>query len=300
MVFNEKDKIFSFRIPGRLPSANNYIQESKTSFYLANELKKKSDSKIIASLIDNDLYNKKIKKDDYPLTIHIVWNEPYRKNKSHRRDFDNIIFGSKFILDGMVNGGLIDDDNLESYIHHIHNDVIINKEDSYIDVVAYSYKKEHDDYKQNKNPDSFAIEGRLAGTNQFIGKARGHWSVASKCKKEEQLKVHDGLREYFGLNKKIDYSPISMHIEWNEGKITSRSKLRDFDNITFGLKFILDEMVNYGLIIDDSPDIIKSITNEIKINVDDPHIVVKIMPTEGSACSLEKQKNKNKFIKRPY
>ena len=86
-------------IPFRLPSLNQYINECRKNRYAGAKMKKDVDA-------DIDWYINTLPKYQKPIKIHFHWIE---ENK--RRDFDNICFAKKFILDSMVKAGKLKDDN---------------------------------------------------------------------------------------------------------------------------------------------------------------------------------------------
>lgn len=86
-------------IPFRLPSLNQYINECRKNRYAGAKMKKDVDE-------DIGWYINTLPKYKNPIRIHFHWVE---ENK--RRDFDNICFAKKFILDSMVKAGKLKDDN---------------------------------------------------------------------------------------------------------------------------------------------------------------------------------------------
>lgn len=95
-----EDKIMNkIEIPFRLPSLNQYINECRKNRYAGAKMKKDVDA-------DIGWYINTLPKYQKPIKIHFHWIE---ENK--RRDFDNICFAKKFILDSMVKAGKLKDDN---------------------------------------------------------------------------------------------------------------------------------------------------------------------------------------------
>lgn len=91
-----------FIIYGKMPSLNEYTAANRSNQYAGATMKKKAENVVIWS-IKRDLPNEHIK---VPVTVDFRWIEA---NK--RRDLDNIAFAKKFILDGMVKSGLLENDN---------------------------------------------------------------------------------------------------------------------------------------------------------------------------------------------
>lgn len=83
----------------KLPSLNDYTRWCRSNKFMAAKEKREIEEKICAFLIDMPKYKN-------PIKIHFTWIEG---NK--RRDLDNICFAKKFILDAMVKGNKLKDDN---------------------------------------------------------------------------------------------------------------------------------------------------------------------------------------------
>lgn len=84
-------------IPGELPDLNTIIDESKKHWASYSTMKKEN-TEMVAWLAKGKGKFKKI-------NLEIIW---YCKNK--RKDKDNISVGQKFILDGLVQAGVIEND----------------------------------------------------------------------------------------------------------------------------------------------------------------------------------------------
>jgi len=87
---------------------NEYIQQERTNKYRSANIKK--DTTYAISLMLNGQ-----PKIPTPCGLSFIWTIP---NKS--RDLDNISFACKYILDGMVKAGVIENDNLKhiTSLHH--------------------------------------------------------------------------------------------------------------------------------------------------------------------------------------
>lgn len=83
----------------KLPSLNDYTRWCRSNKFMAAKEKKAIEETICAYLDDMPKY-------ENPIKIHFTWVEG---NK--RRDLDNICFAKKFILDAMVKGNKLKDDN---------------------------------------------------------------------------------------------------------------------------------------------------------------------------------------------
>lgn len=86
-------------IPMKLPSLNEYIAQCSCNRYAGGNMKKQ---------VQNDIgyFINSLPHFDKPIKIHFTWIEA---NK--RRDYDNICFAKKFILDAMQECGKLENDN---------------------------------------------------------------------------------------------------------------------------------------------------------------------------------------------
>lgn len=90
--------IHKFVIEGRLPGMNDIIGVASRNRYASGTLKKKS-TELCAT------YALQIKPIKNPIKITCEWIEPNEK-----RDLDNISAGIKYILDGLVMSGRLQND----------------------------------------------------------------------------------------------------------------------------------------------------------------------------------------------
>ncbi len=88
-------------IPGRFPSLNDYIAAERRNRHIAAKMKRDETKRVadIAANSDMPTFQK-------PVHVYFTWVEPNR-----RRDIDNIAFAHKFILDGLVDAGVLNGDS---------------------------------------------------------------------------------------------------------------------------------------------------------------------------------------------
>ena len=89
----------TYTIDMKLPSLNEYVNMCRSNRYQAASFKKRIEEEII-------LFLSKMPKYVNPIKITFTWVEGNKK-----RDYDNICFAKKFILDAMVKAGKLKDDN---------------------------------------------------------------------------------------------------------------------------------------------------------------------------------------------
>ena len=119
-----------FTINGRLIGLNEYTKANRTKSYLANKLKREQEELVIWSAKSCKL--EKVRA--YPITLKIRWYEPNEK-----RDIDNITFAVKFILDGLVKSGYIENDS-QRYVKSIEHIVDIDREKPRVEVEIVEYE----------------------------------------------------------------------------------------------------------------------------------------------------------------
>lgn len=103
----------------------------------------------------------------------------------------------------------------------------------------------------------FEIDKRLIGLNEYTNTNRYNKYAGAKQKKEEQEYIKMCIRQQLG-NIKLE-RPVIGHFTWIE-----ENKRRDLDNICFAKKFILDALVNAGVLADDNRKIVTNFTDSFE------------------------------------
>lgn len=93
-------------IPFALPSLNQYSNEERKHRKLGAKMKKEATD--IVTLIAR---TKRPKKPFKQASLEFEWFV-----KDAKKDPDNIIFAKKFILDGLVNGGVLENDGFNNIL----------------------------------------------------------------------------------------------------------------------------------------------------------------------------------------
>ena len=91
---------YCFHIPGRLPGLNEIVDAARGNRFSGATQKKKA-----TTLCGQWIMASRVPAFTVPVSIHFQWFEPNR-----RRDLDNIVAGSKFILDALVVTGRLPND----------------------------------------------------------------------------------------------------------------------------------------------------------------------------------------------
>lgn len=94
-----------FLIPERLPGLNEVINTNRRNRYAGANLKKKTDE-LIGWHIRAAIAVGNLKPVQFPCRISFTWKE-----RTARRDCDNIAFAKKFVLDALQECGILPNDN---------------------------------------------------------------------------------------------------------------------------------------------------------------------------------------------
>lgn len=109
--------------------------------------------------------------------------------------------------------------------------------------------------------------------NDYVNECRSNPYGANSLKKRNQKQVYLAILEADRREKlhRIYKYPVRLKITWYEP-----NKRRDVDNITFAVKFILDELVKERILQDDSQKYVCEIWNSVKVDKLNPRIEVEI------------------------
>lgn len=109
-------------IPYELMDLNTYINNNRAN-RMQGAKSKRSYTKICALSVKTAINQGfEIKEDEMPIDLHFKWYVPNRK-----KDKDNIAFSKKFILDGMLKAGLLENDGWKQ-IGNFRDSFYIDKE----------------------------------------------------------------------------------------------------------------------------------------------------------------------------
>lgn len=118
---NKGAKMQQFVINEKLPTINDIIKKTNRSRYGGAKLKSDTDA-IIRNYIYESLDAGRIKKVKKPVVILIDYYE------GKRRDVDNIQSSQKFILDSLVEAGVLEDDS-QKYVKQIYHRIFNSKKE---------------------------------------------------------------------------------------------------------------------------------------------------------------------------
>lgn len=119
----------------------------------------------------------------------------------------------------------------------------------------------------------FEIGKRLMGLNEYTKANRTNKYAGAKAKKEEQEYIVWGIKQQLG-NIHIE-KPVKGYFTWIE-----ENKRRDLDNICFAKKFILDALVQAGVLKDDNRRMVVNFEDRFKY-ADKSKVIVELEEIEN-------------------
>ena len=114
-------------IPGELCDLNTYItaeraHKNKAAKIKENETHRCAMEARVARIIE-------VPEEMYPVRVHFTW---YTKDK--RKDVDNVVFAKKFILDGLVDAFILENDS-RKYVAMVQDQaVLVDKKNPRVEV----------------------------------------------------------------------------------------------------------------------------------------------------------------------
>lgn len=118
----------------------------------------------------------------------------------------------------------------------------------------------------------FEVPGRLPGMNEYQEACRRSAVEGGRMKREATDSVA-WCAKAAGVSALR--TPIDVRVTWVEPNMR-----RDKDNIRAGMKFVLDGLVEAGAIPNDGWRQIGSLSDDFKVNKDNPRVVVEITESE--------------------
>lgn len=112
------------------------------------------------------------------------------------------------------------------------------------------------------------VEGRFPSLNDFISAERANRHVGAKMKRRETDRaraaaVAAGMPRFVG--------PVAVRFLWVE-----RDRRRDLDNVAFAKKFVLDGLVEAGVLEDDGQRRVAALQDTFEVDPTRPRVVVEV------------------------
>lgn len=115
------------------------------------------------------------------------------------------------------------------------------------------------------------ILGELSDLNNFINSQRTNRFAGAKLKKENTEKCYNEFLLAKAAGLKVT-TPINLNITWY-----CKNKRKDKDNIAFAIKFILDGMIQAGVIPNDGWQEIAGFEHKFEIDKEYPRVEIEIL-----------------------
>lgn len=119
----------------------------------------------------------------------------------------------------------------------------------------------------------FEISGRLDGCNEYTNACRSHAQLGARLKRQNQEKVCWAIK---AAHLSPMEPPVNVRITWFEKPKRKGSRMRDRDNIQFAVKFVLDALVEMGVIKDDGFDDIGDVNHKCYRASGEARIIVEL------------------------
>jgi Holliday junction resolvase RusA-like endonuclease len=112
-----------FTVLGNLPTLNEYTGANRRNRYAGASMKANAEK-----LIAHYLKLQGVPSIDKPFKLSVDWYE-----KDLKKDFDNVVFAQKFLLDSMVENKVIPNDS-RRYFSQMEHRIFVDKENPRIEV----------------------------------------------------------------------------------------------------------------------------------------------------------------------
>lgn len=113
---------------------------------------------------------------------------------------------------------------------------------------------------------TFEIPGRLSGCNEYQRACRTSPRVGARMKRDNQDRAYWAIK---AAKVKPAAGPVNVWFAWIEPDMR-----RDKDNIRFAAKFVLDALVQAGILPDDGWRYVGDLSDSYAVNKSNPRIIV--------------------------
>jgi len=113
------------------------------------------------------------------------------------------------------------------------------------------------------------IQGELPSLNQYIAAMNRNRYVGAKMKRDSTEIVRWTA---FEQKLSVRTEPVYFHFHW-----VMKNKRMDLDNVAFAKKFILDGLIEAGVLYDDSQKWVKGFKDTFEVDKKNPHIEVNMV-----------------------
>lgn len=131
----------------------------------------------------------------------------------------------------------------------------------------------------------FVIPGRLDGLNAYIGACRKNPHAGAAMKRKNQKRVLKAIAEW---DVQPIETPVKVSVVWIEPNMR-----RDKDNIRSAIKYILDGMVEAGIIPGDGWKHVSDISDAYVVDRHNPRVVVEVSTDDRPSTRYELERCEN-------
>lgn len=115
----------------------------------------------------------------------------------------------------------------------------------------------------------FTIPGEMHTLNEYVASISHNRYAGGAMKKAETERVFWACREY---KLTVRTKPVYITFKWY-----MKNHKKDIDNVAFAKKFILDGMVQAGVLYNDTQEWVKGFTDEFFVDKDNPRVEVSVV-----------------------
>jgi hypothetical protein len=128
------------------------------------------------------------------------------------------------------------------------------------------------------------IKGELPTLNKEIGAAKLHWAIYSNHKRKFTQLISALSKRYKHIHPQTYPIPNRLHISLNW---FVKNKKKDPDNCYFAVKYILDGMVDGGILEGDGFKHISSIIHTIEVDKEEPRVEVRWFDADKHKATIQ-------------
>lgn len=118
---------------------------------------------------------------------------------------------------------------------------------------------------------SFFVPGPLPSMNEMIAAAKGYNGRGFAYAKMKQEWTTLVAQCATAANLTLVLNPVAISCQWNE-----KHRRRDIDNVQAGVKFVLDGLVQAGILVNDTQAKVWQLTHSIVLDKTHPGVWVEI------------------------
>jgi len=112
------------------------------------------------------------------------------------------------------------------------------------------------------------IPGELPDLSTYVNAERGNRFAGARIKKDATEMV-----QWSATRAPLCIGQVVVRFTWY-----TKNEKKDADNVAFAKKFVLDGLVNAGVLINDSRRFVRGFEDRFEVDADNPRIEVELLP----------------------